>query len=176
MNWAFVDKKILISSSYHQIDRKINKFLKRYKALRPCAVRRHLGASELLLGAIRPWHCAHGFINWLTAQGLGALVLVRGGDRPHQVPCRCGHGVHTTHVVEPMCVCSSRVVRARSPSGAHAVHVWLARTARLVHSRCASSSPAVCVWLAHSARLARPWCVRGARLARPRPPPMAPGV
>ena len=64
-------------------------------------MRRHLGASQLLLGAIRPWHYAHGFISWLTAQGLGALVLARGGGRPHQAPCRCGHGVHTTHVVEP---------------------------------------------------------------------------
>ena len=62
-----------------------------------------------LFGATRPWHCAHGFISWLTAQGLGALMPAWGEGRLHQAPCRCGHGVHTTHVVEPMCACSSHI-------------------------------------------------------------------
>ena len=92
--------------------------------MRPCAVRRHLGASQLSLGAIRPWHCAHGFISWLTAQGLGALLPARGGGRPYQAPCRCGHGVHTTHVVEPMCACLSRVVCLRHIQGCAMVPPW----------------------------------------------------
>ena len=76
------------------------------------------------LGAIRPWHCAHGFISWLTAQGLGALVPVRGGGRPHHALCHCGHGVHTTHVVEPMCACLSRVVCLRHAQGLAMVPPW----------------------------------------------------
>ena len=51
-------------------------------------------------------------------------------------------------------------VRARSPSGAHAVHVWLARCARLACSLCASGLP-MC---ARGARLARPWCGQGSLL------------
>ena len=81
-----------------------------HRALRPCAVRRHHGCELAVVWCpIRPWHCAHGFLSWLTAQGLGALVLAWRGGRLHQVPCRCSHGVHTTHVVEPMCACSSPV-------------------------------------------------------------------
>ena len=78
-----------------------------------------------------PWHCApvlcigvrvligclsdapsgHGitpmvFLAGLLAQGLGALVLARGGARPHHGPCCCSHGLHATHVVEPMRACS----------------------------------------------------------------------
>ncbi|XP_059599045.1 uncharacterized protein LOC100260165 [Vitis vinifera] len=82
----------------------------------------------------------------------------------------------------------------RCPSGAHAVHVWLARGACLAYSWCASGSP-VCVgdarlvrpWCVRGARLTRPqcargtrltrpWCTRGGRLACPRPPHMAPGL
>ena len=55
-------------------------------------------------------------------------------------------------------------VRARCPSGAHAVRVWPARGAHMARP-CAR---AVRVWLAGDARLARPWCARGARLAHPR--------
>ncbi|RVW73862.1 hypothetical protein CK203_059900 [Vitis vinifera] len=156
---------------------------------------------------LRPSLCFHflygltsvKFIPWLTAQGLGALVPARGGGRSHHAPCCCGHGVHTTHVVELMCACLSRVVclrhaqgramvppwcgqgfswwlpplshlpplksntgrfhcflrrhqyvRTRSPSGAHAMHVWSARDAHLAH-------PTVRVWLAHGARVACVW-------------------
>ena len=48
----------------------------------------------------------------------------RGGGKPHQAPCRCGHGVHTTHVVEPMCVCSSCVMCLRHAQGRAMVPPW----------------------------------------------------
>ena len=95
-----------------------------HRALCPYAVHRHLGASQLSLEAIRPWHCAHGFISWLTAQGLSALVPARGGGRLQQALCRCGHGVHTTHVVEPMCACSSCVVCLKHAQGRAMVPPW----------------------------------------------------
>ncbi|RVW18785.1 hypothetical protein CK203_102734 [Vitis vinifera] len=46
------------------------------------------------------------FLAGLLAQGLGALVLARGGARPHHAPCCYSHGLHATHVVEPMRACS----------------------------------------------------------------------
>ena len=48
----------------------------------------------------------------------------RGGDRPHHASCRCGHEVHTTHVVEPMCVCSSRIMCLRHAQGCAMVPPW----------------------------------------------------
>ena len=92
-----------------------------HRALRPCAVRRHHGASQLLFGAIKPWHCPPGFISWLTAQGLGILVPTRRGGRLHQAPCRCRHGVHTTHVVEPMCACARVVLVCFRHAQGHAM-------------------------------------------------------
>ena len=66
-------------------------------------------------------------------------------------------------VPQPSFVPPKSGARARCPSGAHAVHVWLThsvRGARLASSRCASSSPVVCVWLAHGARAMRVWLAR----------------
>ena len=52
-------------------------------------------------------------------------------------------------------------VRVRCPSGAHAVHVWLACGARVVPIWCARGACLVRPWCARSARLARPWCSSG---------------
>ena len=38
-----------------------------HRALRPCAVHRHSGASRLFVWCpIRPWHCAHGLLVWFA--------------------------------------------------------------------------------------------------------------
>ena len=88
-------------------------------ALVPCIVL--MSSSQLRIQCpIEPWHCAHGFSNWLVAQGLGALVPTRGGGRPHQAPFRCGHRVHAAYVVEPMCACLS-VVRVSQARQDHAM-------------------------------------------------------
>ncbi|WKA03514.1 hypothetical protein VitviT2T_021618 [Vitis vinifera] len=66
---------------------------------------------RVLVGCLSDAPSGHGiapmvFLVGLLAQGLGALVLARGGARPHHAPCCCSHGLHATHVVEPMCACS----------------------------------------------------------------------
>ena len=55
---------------------------------------------------------------------LGTFVPAQGGGRLHPTPCRCGHGVHTTHVVEPMCTCSSHIVCLRHSQGHAMVPPW----------------------------------------------------
>ncbi|RVX12390.1 hypothetical protein CK203_010512 [Vitis vinifera] len=66
---------------------------------------------RVLVGCLSDAPSGHGiapmvFLAGLLAQGLGALVLAREGARPHHAPCCCSHGLHATHVVEPMCACS----------------------------------------------------------------------
>ena len=67
--------------------------------------------TRVLVGCLSDAPSGHGiapmvFLAGLLAQGLGALVLARGGARPHHAPCCCSHGLHATHVVEPMRACS----------------------------------------------------------------------
>ena len=67
--------------------------------------------TRVLVGCLSDAPSGHGiapmvFLAGSLAQGLGALVLARGGARPHHAPCCCSHGLHATHVVEPMRACS----------------------------------------------------------------------
>nr|CAN73575.1 hypothetical protein VITISV_008297 [Vitis vinifera] len=95
--------------------------------------------TRVLVGCLSDAPSGHGiapmvFLAGSLAQGLCALVLARGGARPHHAPCCCSHGLHATHVVEPMCACSvampgclwfpwcgqgSSLVRSRLALGAH---------------------------------------------------------
>ena len=66
--------------------------------------------TRVLVGCLSDAPSGHGiapmvFLAGLLAQGLGALLPARGGDRPHHAPCCCSHGLHATHVVEPMRAC-----------------------------------------------------------------------
>nr|CAN68425.1 hypothetical protein VITISV_038862 [Vitis vinifera] len=81
------------------------------------------------------------FLAGLLAQGLGALVLVREGARPHHAPCCCSHGLHATHVVEPMCACSIAMpgcllgaVKARPSCGQGSPLVGVDNMCILVHA------------------------------------------
>ena len=78
-----------------------------HRAVCPCAMHRH---HEFESTACRVSHRAMTMCPWLLKLAqctslLSTLVPVRGGGSPHLAPYRCGHGVHATHVVEPMCAC-----------------------------------------------------------------------
>nr|CAN71788.1 hypothetical protein VITISV_031914 [Vitis vinifera] len=139
--------------------------------------------TRVLVGCLSDAPSGHGIAPMVLlagslAQGLCALVLARGGARPHHALCCCSHGLHATHVVEPMCACSVAMpgcllgaVKARPCPSAFKVRmvpVWLALGERLAHPWCARDACLARPWCARDACLARPWCARGARLARPR--------
>nr|CAN79372.1 hypothetical protein VITISV_028501 [Vitis vinifera] len=136
--------------------------------------------TRVLVGCLSDVPSGHGiapmvFLAGLLAQGLGALVLARGGARPHHAPCCCSHGLHATHVVEPMCACSIAMPRcllgavkahpwcAWCLSGLPLVCAWLVRGARTVLVWLAHGARAVLVWLAHGARAVIVWLARGER-------------